>query len=113
MGLPGNIKPIGCKWVYTRKRGPDGRIETFKARLVTKGYTQKEVIYYEETFSPVAMLKSIQIFLSIPAHFDCNIWQMDIEMIFLNSNPEQDIYMMQPDDFVVKDYNTPTQINCV
>ena len=58
---PNDIKPIGCKWVYKRKRRIDGKVETFKVRLVSKGYTQKEGIDYEETFSPVAMLKSIRI----------------------------------------------------
>ncbi|KAJ8633060.1 hypothetical protein MRB53_026396 [Persea americana] len=71
--LPTNIKPIGCKWVYRRKRGPDGRVETFKARLVAKRYTQKEGIDYEETFSLIAMLKSIRILLSIVAHLDYKI----------------------------------------
>ena len=36
---PANIKPISCKWVYKRKRGSDGKVETFKARLVAKGFT--------------------------------------------------------------------------
>ena len=98
--LPANIKPIGCKWVYKRKRGPDGRFETFKARLVAKGYTQKEGIDYEETFSPVAMLKSIRILLSIATHLDYEIWQMDVKTAFLNGHLEEDIYMMQPDGFI-------------
>ena len=71
---PNDIKPVGCKWVYKRKRGIDGKVETFKARLVAKGYTQKEGIDYEETFSLVAMLKSIKILLSIAAHYDYKIW---------------------------------------
>ena len=38
---PANIKPIGYKWVYKRKRGSDRKVKTFKARLVAKGFTQK------------------------------------------------------------------------
>ena len=62
----------------TRERGLDRRVETFKAKLVAKGYTQKEAIDYEETFLPVTMLKSIQILLSIAAHHNYEIWQMDV-----------------------------------
>ena len=36
---PNGIKPVGCKWVYKRKKGVDGKVETFKARQVAKGYT--------------------------------------------------------------------------
>ena len=39
INLPEGIKPIGCKWIYKRKRGPDGKVETFKARLVVKCFT--------------------------------------------------------------------------
>ena len=56
---PKGIKPIGCKWIYKKKRGADEKVKTFKARLVVKGFTQKEWIDYGETFSPVTMLKPI------------------------------------------------------
>ncbi|KAH9704344.1 hypothetical protein KPL70_011418 [Citrus sinensis] len=97
---PNGVKPIGCKWIYKRKRGVEGRVETFKARLVAKGFTQKEGIDYEETFSPVAMLKSIRILLSIAAVLDYEIWQMDVKTAFLNGHLEENIYMQQPDGFI-------------
>ena len=61
-----------------------------------------EGIDYEETFSPIAMLKSIRILLSITAHHDYKIWQMDIKTSFLNGNLEEEIYMLQPEGFIVK-----------
>ncbi|CAA0811306.1 cysteine-rich RLK (RECEPTOR-like protein kinase) 8, partial [Striga hermonthica] len=99
---PSGVRAIGCKWVYKRKRGADMKVETFKARLVANGYTQKEGIDYEETFSPVAMLKSIRILLVVVAHMDYDIWQMDVKTVFLNGNLDEDIYMQQPEGFIAK-----------
>ena len=100
--VPNDIKPVGCKWVYKRKRGIDGKVEPFKVRLVAKGYIQKEGIDYEETLSSVAMLKSIRIFLSIATHYDYEIWQMDVKTTFLNDNLEEEINMMQLKGFKAK-----------
>ncbi|RVW68068.1 Retrovirus-related Pol polyprotein from transposon TNT 1-94 [Vitis vinifera] len=94
-----DIKPIGCKWVYKKKIGADGKVETYKARLVAKGYRQKEGIDYDETFSPVAMLKSIRILLAIAAYYDYEIWQMDVKTAFLNGKLKEDVYMTQPEGY--------------
>ena len=94
------VKPFGCEWVYKRNRGPDGNVEIFKARLVVKGHTQRPGIDYEEIFSPVAMLKSIWILLTIAAYHDYDIWQMDVKTAFLNGFLEEDIYMEQPEGFI-------------
>ena len=72
--LPERFRQIRNKWIYRRKKGPDGKVKTNKARLVKKGYTQKEGVDYGETFSPVAILKSIRIFLSMAASLDYKIW---------------------------------------
>ncbi|WRX16500.1 Reverse transcriptase [Theobroma cacao] len=77
-------------------------METFKARLVAKGFTQRERINYEETFSPVAMLKSIKNLLSIVAHLDYMIWQMDVHTTFLNGDLQERIYVAQPKGFIKK-----------
>ena len=75
-------------------------METYKARLVAKGYNQKAGIDYEETFSPVAMLKSIRILLSIVAHYDYEIWHMDVKIAFLNGHIQEEIFMDQPKGFI-------------
>ena len=53
--VPKGTVPIGCKWIFKKKIGANGKIETYKARLVDKGYRQILGIDYNETFSPVAM----------------------------------------------------------
>ena len=68
-------------------------METYKPRLVAKGYTQKEGVDYKETFSPVAMLKSIRILLSMAVSHDYEIWQMDVKTAFLNGSLDEEIYM--------------------
>jgi hypothetical protein len=78
----------------------DGNVHVYKARLVVKGFRQVQGIDYDETFSPVAMLKSIWIILAIVAYFDYEIWQMDVKTAFLNGNLEEDMYMIQPEGFV-------------
>ena len=85
--------------MYKRKKGVDGKVETYKARLVAKGCNKKSGLDYEETFSSVAMIKSIRILLSIVAYYDYEIWQMDVKIAFLNGYLEENIYMMKPDGF--------------
>ena len=100
---PEGIVPIRCKQIFKRKIGANENVETFKARLVAKGYSQHEGTDYQDTFSPVAMLKFICTLLAVATYFDYEIWQMDVKMAFLNGYLEEDIYMEQPLGFTSSD----------
>jgi hypothetical protein len=60
----------------------DGKVHTYKVRLVAKGFKQIHGVDYDETFLPVAMLKSVRILLVIAAYHDYEIWQMDVKTAF-------------------------------
>ncbi|KAI3513141.1 hypothetical protein L1887_20467 [Cichorium endivia] len=97
--VPGR-KTVGCKWIFKKKTDMDGKVHTYKARLVAKGFTQTPGVDYDETFSPVAKIKSIRIMLAIAAFHDYEIWQMDVKTAFLNGKLTEDVYMNQPEGFV-------------
>ena len=78
---------------------------TYKAKLVAKGYRQRQGIDYDKTFNHVAMFKSIRILLAIATHYDYRIWKMDVKTTFLNGTLTKDVYMTQEKGFTSKDGN--------
>jgi hypothetical protein len=100
--LPTRRKFFGSKWLFKKKFNAKGKVEKYKARLVAKGYSQVEGIDFGEIFSPVAKLTSIRFLLSIVVAFDLEVEQMDVKTTFLHGDLEEEIYMKQPEGFVVK-----------
>ena len=101
--MPSNRRAIGNKWVLKVKRKSDDTIDKFKARLVAKDFTQIEGVDYYETFSPVVRLSSIRLILSLVAHMDLELFQMDVKTAFLNGDLDEEIYMQQPVGFITPD----------
>ena len=82
--LPDDRQAIENKRIFKKKTNADGNVNVYKAQLVAKGFWQVQGVDYDETFSPVAMLKPVQIMLAIAAFNDYEIWQMDVKTSFLN-----------------------------
>ena len=76
--LPPGSKPLQSKWIFKRKMKPDGSIEKYKAKLVIKGYRQREGLDYFDTYSPVTRISSIRMILAIAALRGLEVHQMDV-----------------------------------
>ncbi|GJX58586.1 retrovirus-related pol polyprotein from transposon TNT 1-94 [Tanacetum coccineum] len=81
---PDKVMVITIKWIYKVKLDELGGILKNKARLVARGYRQEEGINFEESFTPVARLDAIRIFLAYVAHMNMVVYQMDVKTALLN-----------------------------
>jgi hypothetical protein len=100
--LPTGRAALKNKFVFTKKFNSDGSLNKYKARLVVKGYEQKEGIDFSETFAPVVKFTSLRLLLSLAAINDWEIEQMDFITAFLNGDIEEEIYMEQPKGLEIK-----------
>ena len=81
-------------------------MEKFKARFVARGFTQKEGIDYEETFSLVAMYTSIRTIIALAPVLGWKLHQMDVKTTFLNGKIEHEVFLEQPDGFILHNKGT-------
>ncbi|GJW34891.1 retrovirus-related pol polyprotein from transposon TNT 1-94 [Tanacetum coccineum] len=107
-------KPFGktvikLKWLWKNKKDANQTVICNKARLVAKGYAQEEGFDFEESFAPVTRLEAIRIFIAYVAHKSFPIYQMDVKTAFLNGTLKEEVYVAQPDGFVVLDH--PAKVN--
>ncbi|GAA0169711.1 hypothetical protein LIER_24131 [Lithospermum erythrorhizon] len=70
-----------------------------KARLVAQGYTQVEGIDFEETFTSVAKLEAIRLLLALACLLKFKLYQIDINIAFLNGIVQEEVYVEQPKGF--------------
>jgi len=94
--LPKGFRPLDCKWVFAYKRDADGKIVRYKARLVARGFMQRDGIDYGPTFAPVVDGKTLKALMAIVAAkgLECKI--MDVETAFLNAPLDEEIYIQVP-----------------
>ena len=85
--------------IQDQKRQQRECAERYKARLVVKGYTQREDINFTKTFSPISTKDSFRLIMALVAHFDLDLHQMDVKAAFLNGDLSEEVYMLQPKGF--------------
>ena len=71
--------------------------------MVVKGFQQKEVVDYNEIFSPVVKLTTIRLVLKIVAAENLHLEQLDVKTTFLHGDLEEELYMRQPEGFIKED----------
>jgi hypothetical protein len=83
---------VGTKWMFHKQQDEHRVVTRNKAQLVAKGYAQVAGLDFEETFDPVARLKSICIVLSYAANHYFKLFQMDVKSSFLNVSIKEEVY---------------------
>jgi hypothetical protein len=96
---------VSSKWLYKIKHVVDGSIEKNKARFVARGFSQKEGIDYEETFSTISRYTSIITIIAIADKMKWKLHQMDVKITFLNGVIEEEVYIEQTQGYEVEDIN--------
>ncbi|GJS48969.1 retrovirus-related pol polyprotein from transposon TNT 1-94 [Tanacetum coccineum] len=97
--LPYGKIAIGSNWVFMNKKDEHGIVIKNKARLVAQGYSQEKGIDYDKTFTPVARMEAIRIFLAFATYMNFIVFQMDVKSVFLNGKLKKEVYVKQPLDF--------------
>nr|GEZ26963.1 retrovirus-related Pol polyprotein from transposon TNT 1-94 [Tanacetum cinerariifolium] len=91
---------------YKVKLDEYGDVLKNKARFMAKGYRQEKGIDFEESFTPVARIEAIRIFISNPASKNMTIYQMDVKIAFLNDELKEEVYLCQLEGFLDPDHPT-------
>ncbi|GJT59005.1 retrovirus-related pol polyprotein from transposon TNT 1-94 [Tanacetum coccineum] len=78
------VMVITLKWIYKVKLDELGGVMKNKACLVARGYCQEEGIDFEESFTLVARLEAIRIFILFAAYMNMVVYQIDVKTVFLN-----------------------------
>nr|GFA04975.1 hypothetical protein [Tanacetum cinerariifolium] len=94
------LKQLGCRWAFRIQYHTDGSIQTFKARLVIQSFSQRQGVDYFDTDAPVARITSIRVLFAL-AFYNLPIHQMDVKTAFLNGDLDKEVYMQQPEGFVL------------
>ncbi|UYV61328.1 hypothetical protein LAZ67_1004381 [Cordylochernes scorpioides] len=91
--LPLGKKPISSRWVYKVKTNESGNVERFKARLVARGFSQKQGIDFQETYAPVINLAVIRVLITLSLNMKWYNRHLDVDNAYLYGDLEWRLYL--------------------
>ncbi|SOV04878.1 uncharacterized protein UDID_17223 [Ustilago sp. UG-2017a] len=94
--LPRGMNTVDTRWVLKIKTDANLVPTKYKARLVARGFTQREGLDYTEIFAPVAPIQAIRGVLAIAAVRDWEVDSIDVKQAYLNSSLHHDVYLKPP-----------------
>ncbi|MCO5548321.1 hypothetical protein L7F22_001778 [Adiantum nelumboides] len=95
---PEFVQGLGIRFKQTYMEY-NGSVDRYKARFVSRGFTQQEGVDYFDTYSPVLGMTAFQVLIALAVKFNLLLYHLDIETAFLHGFLQELIYMLQPPHF--------------
>ena len=113
MPTPPSIFPVGYKWVFVCERNEKNKVVRYKARLVAQGFTQRPVIDFNETYSPVMSRIAFRYLISPALQNHLSMQLMDVVTAYLYGSLDSDIYMKVLDGISIPNPKANHNMYCV
>ncbi|WVZ84149.1 LOW QUALITY PROTEIN: hypothetical protein U9M48_031209 [Paspalum notatum var. saurae] len=94
---PPGANIVTGKWIFWHKFHADGSLARHKARWVVRGFSQREGVDYDETFSRLSNRPPYGL---IAASRTWPIHQLDVKNAFLHGHLAETVYYQQPPGFI-------------
>ena len=95
------LNMVDSKWVFKTKNDENGKIN-YKARLVSRGYLDKNFYDLSETYAPVSRLPLVRLVFAIINKQNFQVCQLDVKTAFLNGELDKEIFMDIPEGVNIK-----------
>ncbi|POM64748.1 LOW QUALITY PROTEIN: Polyprotein [Phytophthora palmivora] len=92
-------KVLTSKWVFVRKRNPQGQVELHRARITVRGCQQKYGLNFSETYAPVIGMVAVRLGFLLALRYGLFCRYVDFVIAFLIGPIDVEIYMSQPEFF--------------
>ncbi|CAI7863176.1 unnamed protein product [Closterium sp. NIES-53] len=95
---PPRANIVDGMWFFRVKR-PPGSPPAFKARYVSRGFSQRQGVDYFQTFSPTPKMTTLRVLLHVAAQRDYELHSLDFSTAFLQGSLHEEIWLHHPPGF--------------